>query len=224
MKERPILFNGPMVRALLDGSKTQTRRVMKPQPVRIGDSTILQWRDGLFQPERMPANSNLLNYCPYGQPGDRLWVRETHAQVLEVDIPAGRPTGPIGTAGSPARPDWKSRYVYLADGPMPNVQWHHIGDSQPVRWTPSIHMPRRASRILLEIVSVRVERLQDIREADARAEGVTLEDRHMSGYCAGEFLPPAIRAYRELWESISGAGSWDANPWVWCISFRRVAP
>jgi hypothetical protein len=83
-------------------------------------------------------------------------------------------------------------------------------------------MPRWASRILLEIVSVRVERLQAIGEADARAEGVTTEDRHTIGYCAGEFLPPSIRAYRDLWESINGAGSWDANPWVWVIEFKRV--
>jgi hypothetical protein len=138
---------------------------------------------------------------------------------LEVDIPAGRPTGPIGTAGSPARPDWKSRYVYLADGPMPNVQWHHIGDSQPVRWTPSIHMPRRASRILLEIVSVCVERLQDIGAEDIEAEGVVTSDESIMEHgCRARVLD-----YQRLWESINGAGSWDVNPWVWAVEFKRVA-
>ncbi len=92
------------------------------------------------------------------------------------------------------------------------------------RWRPSIHMPRWSSRIMLEIVSVRVERMKSISETDARAEGVTIEDRHMNGYCAGEYLPPSIRAFRELWESINGEASWEANPWVWCLEFRRVKP
>ncbi|KAG8151685.1 hypothetical protein [Burkholderia catarinensis] len=207
MKERPILFSGTMVRAILEGRKTQTRRVVTvrgEQPpawatfASEGHSpTYTKWSKptGLFYwsesddaptkelrrwpilpPSHAMAGDHYWTPCPHGKPGDRLWVRETHAQVFEVDIPSGRPTGPTGTAGSPARPDWKSRYVYCADGPMPNVQWHHIGDSQPVRWTPSIHMPRRASRITLEITGVRVERMQSISEADAIAEGAVYTD------------------------------------------------
>jgi hypothetical protein len=99
-------------------------------------------------------------------------------------------------------------------------EWTHVAE----RWKPSIHMPRSASRILLEITSVRVERLQDIRSDAALAEGVTIEDQHMSGYCAGEYLPPAICAFRDLWQSINGASSWDSNPWVWAIEFKRIAP
>ncbi|MBR8344711.1 hypothetical protein KDX40_13280 [Burkholderia ambifaria] len=198
-----------MVRAILEGRKTQTRRVVtvrgeqppawatfaseghslmqdgKPRPVgsfywseeqQAGKplKTLRRWP---VLPEKHPmAGDWHWTPSPYGKIGDRLWVRETHAEVFEIDIPAGRPTGPIGTYGSPARPDWKSRFVYLADGPMPNVQWHHVGDSQPVRWTPSIHMPRRAARIMLEITSVRVERLQSISEADAIAEGAVYTD------------------------------------------------
>ena len=230
MKERPILFTAPMVRALLDGTKTQTRRVMKPQPARIGTTTILEYRGGLYQPEKLPANSNLFNHCPYGRPGDCIWVRETHAQAFEVDIPAGRPVGPIGTAGSPARPDWKSRYVYRADGEMPPVQWHHVGDRQPVRWTANIHMPRSASRILLEIVSVRVERLNNCSAADAIAEGVAPDQvRQISVFGANGaeraaiYRQAAIRPYERLWESINGVGSWAANPWVWVIEFKRAS-
>jgi len=194
MKERPILFSAPMVRALLDGRKTQTRRVCKPmeqwvnqecREVRTHDGAPHHFLKGAESPiERLR--------CPYGQPGDRLWVRETVAEI-------------------------SCRLTYRADT---DDGAHCVVK----RWTPSIHMPREWSRILLEVVSVRVERLQDIGEADARAEGVTIEDRHTVGYCAGEFLPPSIRAYRDLWEQINGAGSWDANPWVWVVEFKRVAP
>ncbi|WP_442865727.1 hypothetical protein [Burkholderia sp. IMCC1007] len=188
MKERPILFSGPMVRTILEGRKTQTRRVMKRQPPDdVAPITVSRYhptivdRRGEEAPgaEIFGASSDDGEWgckSPFGEPGDRLWVRESHVQVFEVDIPAGRPTGPIGTMGSPAKPDWNSRFVYSADGPMPNVQWHHVGDSQPVRWTPSIHTPRAASRITLEITGVRVERLQSISEADAIAEGAVYTD------------------------------------------------
>lgn len=225
MKTTGMRFNAPMVRALLAGCKTQTRRMMKPQPTRIGTTTILEYRGGLYQPEKLPANSNFFNHCPYGQPGDQIWVRETHALVFEVDIPSGRPVGPIGTAGSPARPDWRSRYVYRADGEMPNVQWHHVGDSQPVRWTPDNRMPRMASRIQLEIVSVRVERLNDCSEADALAEGVKgVPCDHVRYTCEeiGCCGPTATGMYAALWDQINGDGSWAANPWVWVIEFKRV--
>ena len=239
MTERPILFSGPMVRAILEGRKTQTRRIAIPKRSCIdfiggGPKDGPDWNDprcwGFEDPNTgfwwaLRGNEECHQLpCPHGMVGDRLWVRETHAEVFEVDIPAGRPRGPTGTAGSPARPDWKSRYVYLADGPMPNVQWHHVGDSQPVRWTPSIHMRRRASRITLEITGVRAERLQSISESDALAEGVTIADPHMRDHGAGTYRPPSIRAFHDLWDSLNAARGhgWDVNPWVWIIQFRRI--
>ncbi|UGQ44934.1 ASCH domain-containing protein [Massilia endophytica] len=210
MKERPILFSAPMVRAILDGSKTQTRRVVKRSSRfpfdfvggngQINDPTCwgfecaetAQWwvlqTDGDESLRQIP--------CPYGQPGDRLWVRETYADI-----------GP--------------RLTYRADtddGAHCVVQ----------RWTPAIHMFRADSRILLEIVSVRVERLQDISQDDARAEGITDGDCVNCGEpeakCACSFPMPDYRdAYCNLWETINGAGAWDANPWVWVVEFKRAS-
>jgi len=205
-KERPILFSAPMVRALLDGSKTQTRRVVKPRDV--------AWM-GEHQGLREPDNAIR---CPYGQAGDRLWVRETWS--IDMLGAFGTDKGYDSTYALRYRADDAEREIHVAPGePDPYITLY---DSQRGDWRPSIHMPRWASRILLEIVSVRVERLQDISEADARVEGVTIEDRHKNGYCASEFLPPSIRAYRDLWESINGAGSWDSNPWVWVVEFTHV--
>ncbi|WP_252959727.1 hypothetical protein [Pseudomonas simiae] len=235
VKERPILFSAPMVRAILEGRKTVTRRVMKSQPDADATITVESYnvavtnRRGYQEagPEIFGAwwrDGESGCKCPYGQPGDRLWVRESHAQVFEVDIPDRRPVGPIGTAGSPGRPDWKCRYVYRADGDMPNVQWHHVGDSQPVRWTPSIHMRREASRILLEITDVRVERLQDITYEQAAAEGV--HRGPLREWCAsdegGACHKYPVHAFRDLWQSVGG--NWDANPWVWVVEFKRVTP
>jgi hypothetical protein len=249
IKERPTLFSAPMVRAILSGQKTVTRRPVRHQPdVPVADAIPRRnfphgpatidwyWRPKHGHLNGVP-NTGWDFKCPYGQPGDRLWVRESHAQVFEVDIPVGRPFGPVGTAGSPGRPDWKSRYVYRADGEMPNVQWHHVGDSQPVRWTPSIHMPRTASRILLEITDVRVERLQDgegetAYESRYLAEGIN-RIHHGDGdygYHALNTEPMPCNwswpedAFKDLWNSINGAGAWDSNPWVWVVEFKRVTP
>lgn len=206
MTERPILFSGPMVRALLDGTKTQTRRVIKRQPWAScsieegyeGESPFVYSALHGAGPGHDVDESRTPCVCPYGQPGDKLWVRETWStHAFLDDVP-------------PSLLTTRSLH-YWADG--------HVRTGK-VR--SSIHMPRWASRILLEITCVRVERLQDISEADARAEGVTIEERHTVGYCAGEFLPPSIRAYRELWEAINGPQSWDANPWVWVVDFRRI--
>lgn len=175
MKERPILFSAPMVRALLDGRKTQTRRVVKPQPTATREEAIRTYgKGGTFILEAGFFGVR----CPYGQLGDRLWVRETWGAC----------------AGSP---------VYRADD---NATCPDGG-----RWKPSIHMPRWASRITLEVTGVRVERLQDISEEDAIAEGVP-EQR-------GDPW-----AFQCLWDSINGARercSWAANPWVWAITFSR---
>ena len=185
--ERPMLFSAPMVRALLAGTKTQTRRVVKPQPPEFDHATR--------QHQRI-----LVPRCPYGQPGDRLWVRESTAEDC------------IGSA-SFAR--------YTADGFTSRLAWWYSKKA-----CPSIHMPRWASRILLEITAVRVERLQDISKADAMAEGLYQDQAgRWTTWSATkehrEHLNP-IEAYRELWESINGAGSWGANPWVWAVEFRRI--
>jgi hypothetical protein len=212
IKERPILFSGPMVRALLDGSKTQTRRVIKPkqQPDGVVPGTDRPfWLQVKHGPE-----------VPYPcTPGDRLWVRETWS--IEC----------LGRIGTPEGYDCSYELEYRADGATREFDCPPgTDDSAYLRaydrmrgdWWPSIHMPRWASRITLEVTGVRVERLDDISEADARAEGVTIEDRHMNGYCAGEARPPSIRAFRDLWESINGAESWTINPWVWVVEFKRV--
>ncbi|WP_062117248.1 hypothetical protein [Collimonas pratensis] len=204
MKERPILFTGAMVRALLDDRKVQNRRIINPQPQMVTDGAILPWEGKpvalmqLLQQTKRP--------CPFGQPGDRHWVRETWAAFDADWRHPGKPHD-------------------LRDGPWPNIAYQADGtlpSGATGLWRPSIHMPRWASRIQLEVTAVRVEQLRCIKESDAQAEGVTIEDRHMNGYCAGECYPPAIRAYRELWGSLYGGGSWDANPWVWVVEFRRV--
>ncbi|MCC3159719.1 hypothetical protein LJ737_20930 [Hymenobacter sp. 15J16-1T3B] len=231
VKERPILFAGAMVRAILSGQKTQTRRAVKLDhliPKRMQDeaSTV----ESFFNANPVWTQQGFIeasNLCPYGQPGDRLYVRETWANLTaEVE---GQPTG---------REDgdtWGPTWVYKAN----------TGDEQGMadcgmKWKPSIHMPRRASRILLEIVSVRVERLQDMSEADAVAEGLkicpNMNGRPGStGYVfpdchydkAGLCHSMAVTAFSQGWDSIYGESetqAWQANPWVWVIEFRRINP
>jgi len=189
MIERPILFSAPMVRALLSGTKTQTRRVVKNPP------SI--WTIHSIQEQR----------CPYGQAGDRLWVRETWAKWGRDDQ-CGE--GPSQT----------HEPIYRAD----SYPWDW-GD----KWRPSIYMPRWASRITLEIIAVRVERLQDISSADAIAEGIEpcASGGEWRNYLDSapnrDALTPRV-SYRSLWESINGPGSWAANPWVWVVEFKRMAP
>ena len=225
MKERPILFSGPMVLALLAGTKTQTRRAAK-LPVVCAEGSVSE-----VVPSLLPNRGDLWDFrrrldnpmavrCPYGQPGDRLWVRETWSpDPTDVDgwgytAWAGCREGQI--AGVPERFRHPRFCNYAAD-------WLH----GPIRWTPSIHMPRWASRITLEITSVRVERLQDISEADALAEGIAqvVRDKLPVQQC-GEYdgidVDP-VDLYRDSWESINGPDSWDDNPWVWVVEFKPVA-
>jgi hypothetical protein len=201
MKDRPILFSGPMVRALLDGSKTQTRRVVKMkshhQIEERDDGTLWPW---MHDSER---DSDSWMHCPYGQPGDRLWVRENFADLRGTGI-EHRPTPSSAI----------QRYAFAAD----TKAGSHADDARKnygIRWKPCIHMPRSASRITLEITGVRVERLQYISDEDSLAEGV---------YPTATGLYPGSprEAYRKLWESINGPGSWDANPWVWAVEFKRL--
>ncbi|HDR9087149.1 TPA: hypothetical protein QDB10_003062 [Burkholderia vietnamiensis] len=216
MKERPILFSGPMVRAILEGRKTQTRRVMKHQPpddvapitaARYHPTIVDRHGDEAPGPEIFGAFSDDGDWgckSPFGEPGDRLWVRETHLAWWKLD--EANPGGPRVFSHVAA---------YAADG-------YELEPGE--KWIPSIHMLRAASRITLEITGVRAERLQSISESDARAEGVTIEGHHMRGYCAGAYWPPSIRAFHDLWDRLNATRGhgWDANPWVWAIEFRRI--
>lgn len=211
MKERPILFSAPMVRALLDGSKTQTRRPMNPQPQAFGLGSGLQLPGYCSSTEDGFLRGAPIFKSRFGQPGDRLWVRETFCPIYPQD--------PTYNGGRPIEYDYSATYTH----------GDRLGDSLGIKkvWKPSIHMPRDASRITLEIISVRVERLQGISEADAQAEGCT--QNHNGYYWGGPHavsglkqMATAVSAYRDLWQSINGPDSWDLNPWVWCISFRRI--
>ncbi len=227
MKSVPLSFKAPMVRALLAGTKTQTRRVMADQP----KTAPTVWKAGLNRSMSRVAmaasweeGGDLYScLCPYGVPGDRLWVRETWAPDPPIDD-SWASSGWSGCGrridGVPERFRHPHFCIYAAD-------WLH----GPVTWRPSIHMPRWASRITLELSTVRVERLQDISEADAIAEGVSHEPRclpdddaaafHRIGPVAGDSFP--IARYAALWDSINGPCSWEENPWVWVIAFRRIS-
>lgn len=187
MKERPILFSGAMVRAILDGSMTQTRRFVKGE--------ALRWLADGFTPEFVADYKNKL--CPYGQPGDRLWVRETWARDSEDDALFYRADVGSGNEAD----EWQRNIDDGANG---------------YRWRPSIHMPRDVSRITLEVTGVRVERLQEIGEVDARAEGAPW------AACSSPQVGSHKAGFAQLWEGINGAESWSANPWVWVIEFEVV--
>jgi hypothetical protein len=220
-RERPVLFGAPMVRAILEGRKTQTRRVIKDVPSwEHYGRDIMDWGlSGIHQETYDPNNpiegtdrwhldvqtdvddhSRRVIRCPYGAPGDLLWVREAWC---EADTPSG--------------------FAYAADAP---------GDPRGMGWRPSIHMPRWASRITLRITDVRVERLTDISETDAQAEGV-FPAAIYGGKTASwlptpdhreRFFETASAAFQALWEHINGPRSWEANPWVWVVAFERVTP
>lgn len=226
MKERPILFSAPMVRAILDGTKTQTRRVVKPQPTHFNPVGVPRLAK--------PVGPNAIIACRYGQPGDRLWVRESHWYFKDERDPV---TG-----------------YYPPKMNVEDVEFRADSESKRHGWYPSIHMPRWASRITLEISGVRVERLNDISEEDANAEGCERlhEDEH--GYvfredrdwklcpkCGGTRLHDALgggggvihdvdcrecdtyqKRFKHLWQSINGPDSWAANPWVWVVGFKAV--
>lgn len=208
-KERPIPFSAPMVRAILDGRKTVTRRQVKVQPRSRADIGSY----GKGQPfNRNPDVTKRNPECPFGKPGERLWVRETwyydHSEVM-----SGPYLKPEDLDISEARDD--GTLVYAADGLTP------YETDQPV-WKPSIHMPRWACRILLEITDVCVERLQDISRADIRAEGLQCPPELASDDVSPNYRDWYPAASRKLWESTGG--DWDANPWVWVVEFKRVTP
>lgn len=234
-KERPILFNGAMVRAILSGQKTVTRRLVKgnqiPSPSK-SDSPEHQWiavvqdhpRWGFaaFGATEQECAAELAMYggCPYGRKRDRLWVRETFIDLRGTGVEhRPDPDGPL------------QRYAYAADC-SPGSHSDEARKDFGLKYKPSIHMPRAACRILLEITEVRVERLQDISEEQALAEGIiphvrggwhwhphdpsNVDDWHQFG-----FKSPAF-AFQDLW--IGTGGDWDSNPWVWVVEFKRVTP
>lgn len=208
MKDRPILFNAEMVRAILDGRKTQTRRLMKPQPEIIPPESE-HGNPGYWIPfnaaRTMVRNEDMYIACPYGLKWERLWVRETFGTQVRRDALGG--TGEFR--------------VYRASNPDAVNYTTACGKTVPVKWKPSLHMPRWASRITLEITSVRIECLDDISEEDALAEGFVSDakvnesgDDYTGLYASDRFF--------ETWQKIYGQKSLLENPWVWVITFKRV--
>ncbi|EJD6538982.1 hypothetical protein M0K80_RS05110 [Providencia rettgeri] len=227
MKERGIIFNSEMVRAILDGRKTQTRRVVNPQP-ELTQKSGFKWKGSLFgagSDDRETNHNFAHKNCPLGKVGDRLWVRETFALLGNEDgvcvdwndniLKAGeeqaariykasceQKDGDYGLWSIPDDADWK-----------PHTDNHKYDGT----WTPSIHMPRWASRITLEITDVRVERLQEASDDDFKAEGYPLK-RELTGGSTDAFC-----WFRHLWDSISKPEcNFESNPWVWVIEFKRV--
>lgn len=212
-KERPILFSGAMVRAILAGTKTQTRRVVKSQPEErtdtMNDEQGLIWLangNKLRAGKRDWVIEGMRESCRYGEPGDTLWVRETW-QINHVDYDRG----PIPKE----RPEGDIEVLFRADGEFSEQFEIDEGGSG---WRPSIFMPRWASRITLRITDVRVEQLHDMSGFDALKEGVTLPEMKNRFHVAD----PTVE-FMDLWDSINGKTyPWDSNPWVWVISFERV--
>lgn len=202
VKERPILFSGPMVQAIRAGTKTQTRRIIKQQPTKPLSGYVIYSTEPNCSERFHFSNGDddaagEYRKCPYGHPGDRLWVRESlHNEN--------------GLA------------VYNADGEIVEYTQGTYGRWQ---WTrdslPSIHMPRKASRLTLEITGVRAERLHQISEADALAEGC--DGKCPVGNIQAWRDGPHVYHFAQLWEQINGTESWDSNPWVWVINFKRTA-
>jgi hypothetical protein len=241
MTDRPILFSGPMVRALLAGTKTQTRRVVTSDNIRLfmGDhigskkpsQELLEaafewaqdfrrfdgvqiWQAKAFEHQAPSILTRWQGHSTYGVPGDVLWVRESawydRSEIAGLGMRCFFEGGLVhfasgATGHGPGHPDTYTAEIFALNSSL--------------KKRPGIHMPRWASRISLRITDVRIERLQDISEADARAEGILTWMNERSQVCA-----TAQTAYRAIWEDINGLGSWAANPWVWAVSFERIQP
>ncbi len=218
VREKPILMNTEMVQATLAGNKTQTRRIISPQPTLLGNDITWEITTGHSGPgwyghtTDYPDEGALHYKCPYGQPGDLLYVRETFGEDYTTSVQVRSQTVPTATT------------VYRADG-------HKMSDSG-TGWKPSIHMPKRAARIWLKVTNVRVERVQDISEEDAAAEGCNNAESEAAKEI-GWYEKPR-RAFSRLWDSINGttrlsngntsiANSWAANPWVWVVEFEVIS-
>lgn len=218
MKARPILFSSDMVRALLDGRKTQTRRVMKVQPSCDGMQVATcvastdKARVNKYHWVKMAGNGYSYEHkddeyfkCPFGKTGELLWVRETFC------LEGSESYEPV-----PLIPHYRASLEDLNEG-------QPLNDDR-IRWKPSIFMPKWASRITLEITNVRVERLQDISREDALAEGCAhpLEGMEMASYIMqnADYVADEKTSFARLWQSINGVDSWEANPWVWVLEFK----
>ena len=237
MKERGVLFNGEMVRAILEGHKTQTRRIMKVQPPdetykfsTLCDTTAREERkhigahhfakyDGFRQ-----LDSTKYFRSPFGYKGDRLWVRENFSTDAITMYPCPKvwyqatefiKCDGIHTCPKESRGKWADCLTC----------WEE--ENGKFRWRPSIHMPRKASRITLEITNIRVERLQDISDEDAKAEGVET----MQNYADDQWLScanvrfgtqPNKFKFGVLWDSIQEQNKWNENPWVWVVEFKKI--
>lgn len=210
MKEKPILFSTEMVKAILEGRKTQTRRMCKPQPYSDLDERLDPVAKGILLESLRTIRYKI---------GQILWVRETWAKT-----------------GDNFHDDWPGHgdFYYRANDPFSEME-PNSPTKGIFRWRPSIFMPREACRIFLEVADVRIERLQEITEEDAKAEGITdvefypdegfpLSIGHMVGKDDGKtsLHTTRVKAYAALWESINGKGSWEKNPWVWVISFKHI--
>lgn len=222
MRERPIIFKSEMVRAILSGRKTQTRRIVKPQPCETTPGGLPIWKE--------PGGRRTKPKCPYGFPGDLLWVKETYWAFGRWDtyFNADKERGQwhfIDSTRYFGRSYQFEEPAFIGGRGEAAPAWHK---------RPSIFMPRKASRITLEVVSIRVERLQDISGGDAEKEGAlcdgliaALDANADEGYPIDETIclnDMAINQFRMLWESINGPESWAANPWVWVIEFKVVEP
>lgn len=213
MKERPILFSGPMVKAILEGRKTQTRRIINPQPT-FKETSGFNWKGASYGINSDYAGTvrnfaECINTCPHGRKGDRLWVRETF-RLFDPDE--------CGCSDFPCPcPPWGTP-IYKASNDCMDGE----------KWKPSIHMPRSASRILLEITKISVERLNSISRTDAAKEGlhqlpatgryvINKDDQYFGGASSNP-----VEVFSWLWEDIAGNGSWAKNPWVWVVEFKVI--
>ncbi len=203
MTAHPILFTGEMVRAILAGSKTQTRRVIKPQPHIEG--TVRRFSDGVT--DLWGSDAGGFGHCRIGQPGDLLWVRETWCLVNDTEF------------GGEQWVDYRATPSDSAEHP---AGWQNApDDEEALKWKPSIHMPRKYSRLTLRVSNVRVERVQDISESDALEEGI---EQINEAPVPGHFDYRAREKFSGLWDSINEKRgySWESNPWVWVIDWDKV--
>jgi hypothetical protein len=228
MKYIPVLFSTPMVQAILDNRKTQTRRVVKMtkdiENPEFGYTAFTQI--GSISVRGKHANGEYgesFIKCPYGKVGDILWVRETWANTTNVNSVSDFPYGVPHIVSESFDGKVHSAYIYRASTP----DWQWLDDdgwtTEKSHWKPSIHMPKVACRLFLKIKSIRVERLQEISEQDAKAEGAEgLNCQYIGAEHHGQGYTSYTEGFKKIWQDINGRVSWLANPWVWVIEFERI--
>lgn len=220
----PMLFQTEMVKAILEGRKKQTRRIVKTGKFLQSDFdlTVLKnnvhvtMKDGIVFNTKCgkPAKSmqDKIISCPYGKEGDILWVRETFVKAM------------ISEDGESPIKGESLKYWYAADNEWTKHEWQHDNKDDPQsapKWKPSIHMPKEACRLFLRIRNIKVERVQDISEEDATMEGAPFQNNAIS-YDGEHYKGSYKNGFKTLWQSINGKESWERNPFVWCISFERI--